>query len=268
MTENNRRTAQGRIPGRRPAYDRERRLTKVFVELADTMVDEFDVIDLLHTLAERTVSLLDADAAGIILSDQRGRLTVVAATSHEAELLELFEIQNAEGPCHDCFITGQTIVNVDLEAGPSPWPNFQVASQEAGYRSVHALPLRLRNQVIGAMNLFCAEPVTLSEDDVALGQALADVATIGLLQERAVRQKELLAEQLQTALNSRILIEQAKGALAERAGLDVDDAFRRMRAYSRRMRSPIGEVALAVIEGSLAIDVLQDAGEEPRPGDG
>jgi GAF domain-containing protein len=230
---------------------REKRLARVFVELADTLVADFDVIDLLHTLAERSVELLDADAAGLILADPRGQLHVLAATTDQARVLELFELQNSEGPCLDCFSSGQPVVNVDLVEVEARWPLFREATTAAGFRSVHALPLRLRGEVIGAMNLFCRHRSALSDDDIAIGQALTDVATIGLIQERTVRLGEVLAEQLQGALNSRILLEQAKGILAERTGVDVDSAFGLMRAHARRTNQQLGVVAAAVIDGSI-----------------
>lgn len=230
---------------------REQLLSQVFVELADTLVAEFDVLDLLHTLTDRSVDLLHADAAGIILVDQRGQLQVVASTSHQARVLELFELQTSEGPCVDCITTGEPVVNVDLDTAESRWPNFTTEINEAGYRCTHALPLRLRSQVIGAMNLFCRDESALSDDDLAVGRALADIATIGLLQERAVREQEILAEQLQSALNSRILVEQAKGALSERAQVDVDEAFGLIRNHSRQTRQPLSAVAAAVIDGSI-----------------
>lgn len=236
---------------------REHLLARVFVELADTLVDEFDVLELLHTLTERSVELLNADAAGIILIDQRGQLQVVASTSHEARGLEVFELQASEGPCVDCIKTGEPVVNVDLREAESRWPNFRPAATAAGYRSTHAIPLRLRTQVIGAMNLFCVHQSTLSDDDLSVAQALSDIATIGLLQERAVREHELLAEQLQAALNSRILVEQAKGALSERAQVDVDEAFRMIRDYSRKTRQPLSVVAAAVIDGSITSEDLR-----------
>jgi transcriptional regulator with GAF, ATPase, and Fis domain len=234
----------------------ERRMTQVFVELADTMVDEFDALDFLNTLTERTVELLQADAAGVILNDLRGTLHVVASTSNQAAIVELFELQNEEGPCLDCFRSGQPVVNVDPEEARTRWPRFSAAAAEAGYESTHAIPLRLRDSVIGAMNLFCASRSDLSEEDQALGQALADIATIGLLQERAVRHSELIAEQLQTALNSRILIEQAKGVLLARAGVDVEEAFRLIRAHSRRTNQPLRSVAAAVLDGTLGEEEL------------
>lgn len=235
---------------------REQRLTRVFVELADTLVDEFDTLGFLHTLTDSSVELLGADAAGLILSNQRGQLQVVASTSHQDKVLELFELQSSEGPGLDCFDSGEAVVNVGLAEFEERWPTFHTATMAAGFRSAHALPMRLRDQVIGAMSLFCVDQSTLSEGDVALARAMADVATIGLLHERAVREQGLLAEQLQTALNSRVLIEQAKGALAERAHVDVNDAFRMMRNYSRRTAQPLSGVATLVIGGSIDLTLL------------
>lgn len=232
---------------------REQRLGRVFVELADTLVDDFDVIGLLHVLCDRSVELLEADAAGLILADQHGRLQVLASTSEEAHLLELFVLQNEEGPCLDCYKTGRQIVNVDLAEVDKRWPRFHTASVEAGYRSTHALPLRLRGQSIGALNLFCVGNSTLEQDDIDLGQALCDIATVALLQVRASRESELLAEQLQGALNSRIVIEQAKGVLTARADIDLDTAFTLMRDYSRHNHQYLSAVASAVIDGTLTI---------------
>jgi len=236
---------------------REHRLADVFVELADTLVDDFDVIDLLHTLTERCVEFLQADAAGLMLADHNGQLQVLACTTDQARVLELFELQNSEGPCLDCFTSGEPVVNIDLAEVEVRWPRFRAATAEAGFRSVHALPLRLRGQVLGALNLFCIHRSTLSADDLAVGQALSDVATIGLLQERTVRQGEMLAEQLQSALNSRILIEQAKGIFAERAGVDMDRAFALMRSHARRTRQQLGSVAISVIDGSIDLTQLR-----------
>lgn len=236
---------------------REQRLVRTFVELADTLVSEFDFVDLLHTLAERSVELLDADAAGIILADQRGHLQVVASTTEEAHFLELFALQVSEGPCVDCFNSGHPVANVQLDEAADRWPNFTPAAAKAGFQSTHAVPLRLRDQVLGVVNLFCSSRVTLSDSDLAVGQALADVASIGLLQERAMLQQELLAEQLQAALNSRIRIEQAKGVLAERAGIEIEQAFAMMRQFSRQSSRRLSEVATGVIEGSIDASELQ-----------
>jgi transcriptional regulator with GAF, ATPase, and Fis domain len=229
----------------------EQRLTQVFVELADTLVDEFDALDFLHTLTERSVELLSVDAAGVILSDLHGHLQVVASTSSDARALELFELHSDEGPCLDCFTTGRVVANVGAAEATQRWPRFSTAFAQAGYQSAHAVPLRLRNQVIGAMNLFCVDQMVLHDEDLALAQALADVATIGLLQERAIHESGLIAEQLQTALNSRILIEQAKGVLRGLAQVSVDEAFRLLRGHSRRHQMPLRDVAAQVIDGTI-----------------
>ena len=230
---------------------REQLLTRTFVELADTLVTDFDALDLFHMLTDRAVELLGADQAGLILADHRGRLQVVASTSHAVQLLEVFQLQNEEGPCLACVQSGHAQVNLDLEEVEERWPRFRAAAREAGFRSTHAIPMRLRSEVIGSLNLFCVGQSMLSDDDVALGQALADVATIGLLQERVIKQQEVLSEQLQTALNSRILIEQAKGVLAERAGVGIDEAFDLIRAHSRRSRQPLLQVARGVASGEI-----------------
>ncbi|TDD30268.1 ANTAR domain-containing protein [Kribbella turkmenica] len=232
---------------------RERRITQVFVELADTLVDDFEVVDFLRTLAEVSVELLDVDAAGLMLADEDGVLRVMASSEDQAELLELFELQQDEGPCPECFRTGTPVVNVGLRR----WPDFAAAAAAGGYFTAHALPLRLRQQVIGALNLFRTSTEPLGEEDVALGQALADIATIGLLHERRVRGQQVLAEQLQHALNSRILIEQAKGMLAERVGLSPAAAFTAMRSHARGTGQRLSAVAQGVLDGSLETSELQ-----------
>ncbi len=234
----------------------EQRLTQVFVELADTLVDEFDALDFLSTLTERSVELLGADAAGVMLVDLRGGTQVVASTSDTVKLLELFELQNDEGPCLDCLQSGRPVVNVGSAEAAARWPRFTHAAADVGFQAAHALPLRLRDSVVGAMNLFYTGSTDLDDGDIALGQALADVATIGLLQERAVRESSLIAEQLQTALNSRILVEQAKGVLMASAGVDVDQAFRLMREFSRRTNQPLRHVAGAVIAREITAEDL------------
>ncbi|MGY1617854.1 GAF and ANTAR domain-containing protein [Geodermatophilus sp. SYSU D00691] len=227
------------------------RLAHVFVELADTLVEEFDPVDFLQVLVDRCVELLDADAAGLVLADQRGDLQLVAATEERARLLELFQLDVREGPCLDCFSSGVAQANIDLAAVSDRWPRFRPAAVAAGFGGAHALPMRLRRQVIGALNLFTDAPRRLSADDVAVGQAMADVATIGLLHERNLHDQTVLSEQLQTALNSRVLIEQAKGVLAARAGLSVAEAFVRMRAHARRHGLALTAVAEAVVAGRL-----------------
>src|SRR5215213_4922374 len=247
-------------PGRRGwegMMAREQRLAEVFVELADTLVEEFDVVDFLQTLTERSVELVDTDAAGLMLDDQRGNLHVVAYTDESARLLELFELQKAEGPCVECFATGQVIANVDLTDSRSRWPVFTEAALEVGFTYSHALPLRLRGQVLGALNLFAVERKGLTDDHLAVAQGMADVATIGLLHERAVRDQVVLAEQLQTALHSRIVIEQAKGVLSAQSGSSVGEAFRVMRIHARRTGAPLTAVAEAIVVRELAFENLE-----------
>lgn len=244
-------------PERRPDMVTQERLLDVFVELADTLVAEFDVIDFLHTLTETSVELLDANAAGLMLADQRGDLQVVASSTEETRMLELFELQHDEGPCLDCYRQGQPIVNIDPDEAERRWPAFGAAVRAAKFTSVHALPLRLRDEVIGSMNLFLARPGGLSPESLNLGQGLADIATIGLLQERAIREKQVLAEQLQGALNSRVLIEQAKGILAERHDVEMDGAFTAMRTHARRSGRPLLQVASQVIDGTFDDSTLR-----------
>lgn len=228
------------------------RLAEVLVELADTLVDEFDVVEFLQRLTERCVELLEVDAAGLMLVDSRGNLQAIASSIESVRSLELFELQNREGPCLECFSTGRQIVNVDLEQERPRWPTFTMAAIEAGYRRSHALPMRLREQVIGAVNLFStAEDHELSTEEVDIGQAMADIATIGLLNERAVRERDVVATQLQSALDTRILIEQAKGVLAVRAGIEVHEAFSVMRRHARSHGLSLTIVASAVVNGTF-----------------
>lgn len=223
------------------------RLAEVFVQVADTLVDEFDLIEFLQMVTSQTSELVDARDAGLLLADHHGRLQLMAASDERTQMLELFQVQTVEGPCQDCFRQGAPVVNADLREAADRWPKFAPRAVEAGFRSVHAFPLRLRKDVIGALNLFGDDAGQMERNDVALVQALADVATIGLMQERAVRRGEVLSEQLQSALNSRIVIEQAKGALAQIHSISTDEAFAMLRAFSRRNNLRLGDVASAVI---------------------
>jgi transcriptional regulator with GAF, ATPase, and Fis domain len=240
-------------------------LSDTFVELTDTMVAGFDVIDFLHLLTDRSAQLLDVSAAGLLLADPRGELRVVAASSEAARLLELFQLQNDQGPCLDCYRSGQPVQAADLDAEAARWPRFALAALQAGFAAVQALPMRLREQVIGALNLFRAEPGAFDPADVRIGQALADVATISLLHERSMRHSDALNEQLQTALNSRVLIEQAKGKLAERLGLDMDQAFNLLRDYARNRNLRLSDLAQTFIEGSETLASLTVTSPPQRP---
>jgi len=223
------------------------RVAEVFVEVADTLVDEFDVIEFLQLVTVRTAELLDAAAVGLLLADQHDELQFMAASDEAAKYLELFEVQHAEGPCLDAFRTGTPVFAPDIGADGHRWPRFTRRVTDAGFGSVHAMPMRLRGDVIGALNLFGRHPGGIDAGDVRIVQALVDVATIGLLQERAIRRGEVLTEQLQGALNSRVVIEQAKGALAQIHGVTVDEAFELMRSFARRNGRRLSQVAQAVV---------------------
>ena len=242
-------------------------LSDTFVALADTMVDDFDVIDFLHMLTDRSARLLSVSAAGVVLADPRGQLRVAAASSDEAGLIELFQVQNDQGPCLDCFRTGQPVTAADLAGPGQRWPRFASSAVRAGFRSVDALPMRLRDQVIGALNLFRASPGTFDPADIRVGQALADVATISLLQERSMRHSDTLNEQLQTALNSRVVIEQAKGKLAERLGLDMGQAFNLLRDYARARNLRLSALAQAFIDGTEPLPGLAASAPAQQKGD-
>jgi ANTAR domain/GAF domain len=233
----------------RPRTEREELISLAFVTLADTLIDEYDVIDLLDRLAGFSVQLLPADAAGIVLGDARRELRAVAASDEAAHVMELLQLQSNEGPCLDCFQSAGPVSVADLAETSSRWPTFVAAvAQRGDFRSVHALPLRLRGRAIGALNLFGAAPGPLPELDLALGQALADVATIGILQERAIRRGEVLNEQLQSALNSRVIIEQAKGALAQHGQLAPAVAFERLRHYARSHNLKLTHLARRIVD--------------------
>jgi GAF domain-containing protein len=232
------------------------RLAQVLVELADTLVAGFDLMDFLHTLTERCVELLEVDAAGLLLADSGGILRLVAASAEQARVVELFQIQNDEGPCVDSYRTGQVVVANDIRANPAAakWPQFAATAAEMGFAGVHAIPMRLRDQVIGTLNLFRSAPETLSPAVGVAARALVDVATIGILQERAVHQQEVVTAQLQVALNSRVIIEQAKGIIAERLRTTPDEAFFVLRGYARVHNQRLTQLAGDVINGITSIN--------------
>jgi transcriptional regulator with GAF, ATPase, and Fis domain len=238
----------------------------VFVEMADTLVDEFDLIEFLQLVTARTAELADVSAVGLLLADHHGQLQFMAASDEATRLLELFQIQHHEGPCLDAFVSRVPVVNADLSRAADRWPLFAPRASDSGFHSVHALPLRLRSEVIGALNLFGTGTGTLAPADVQVVQALADVATIGLLQERAIHRAEVLTEQLQGALNSRVVIEQAKGALARTHGVGVDEAFEKLRSYARRTNCKLSDVANAVITEPDTIPSLTRADQHPVQG--
>ncbi len=237
---------------RRGVRTREQALAEVFVSLADTLVDDYDVVDLLDELVAACVDLLGATAAGLLLDDQKGNLAVVASSSEETRLLEIYQLQNNEGPCLDCVRSRTAVLSDDLAGDRDRWPVFVPAALDAGVRSVVAVPLRLRNETIGGLNLFHNGSEPVNQEDQALAQALADVATIGILQQRSAHRSTMMAEQLQHALNSRVAIEQAKGVLAERNGIGVEAAFNALRRHARGHNLKLTDVALGVVRGEIA----------------
>ncbi len=229
------------------------RLVDVFVEVADTLVDEFDLIDFLHNLADHAVTVSGASSAGLLLADQHDALHFMAASGQDARNLELLQLHHSEGPCIDCFRTHEPLITTDLRQETQRWPDFAPRAIEAGVRSVHAFPMRLRDRVIGAMNVFGEEPMPLGPEDVKIVQAMADVATIAILQERAIASAELLTEQLQGALNSRIVIEQAKGVVSREHDVSVDEAFEALRAHARNHHLRLVDLAHDVVTGEVRL---------------
>jgi GAF domain-containing protein len=231
------------------------RLAQTFVELADTLVAGYDLMEFLQTLTERCVELLEVDAAGLLLVGADGALRLVAASTEQARMVELLQLQHDEGPCPDSFRTGRAVIVSDIGSpeAAARWPRFAAAAAELGLAGVHSLPMRLRDQVIGTLNLFTSTAGSLDPAVARAARALVDVATIGILQERAIRERELVAGQLQTALNSRVVIEQAKGILAERLQTSPDEAFLLLRRYARNHNHALTELARDVIRGTAPI---------------
>lgn len=227
------------------------RLAETFVELADTLVTDFDTMDLLHRLTERCVELLGVDAAGLLLAESGTTLRLAASSTEHARVLELFQLQDEEGPCMESYHDGEVVTVADVSEEQQRWPRFAAAARELGFIAVHAVPMRLREETIGSLNLFHSTPTALDAATARVARSLADVATIGLLQERTVRRQETLTEQLRTALDSRVSIEQAKGILAERLNVDLEQAFTTLREYGRRHSRRLRDVCQAVIDGSL-----------------
>jgi transcriptional regulator with GAF, ATPase, and Fis domain len=237
---------------------REEKIVTTFVEFADAMVDDFDVVDFMHRLVQRSMELLDCAEVGLLLANAEGTLQVMASSSERSEALELLQSQNEEGPCFECYRTAQQVSSADLASERERWPAFAPAAVAYGIRSVHAIPMRVREQTIGALNLFRSEVGHLAERDVPLGQGIADVAAVALLQERALRETRGVVAQLQGALNSRVLIEQAKGVLAERAHISVDEAFASVRGYARAHNRRLSDVARDVVDGRLSASDLAE----------
>jgi hypothetical protein len=236
--------------------DREGAIIDAFVHLSDTLVEDYDVIDFLHYLTAQCVELTGVDEVGVMIGAGAGRLQAVAASTERSHLLELFELQNDDGPCLDAFRGGITVTAEQLSEQAERWPKFAPRAVAAGFGSVHSIPMQLRSEVIGAVNLLCVEPGALSLGDARLVRALSDIATVGILQQRTISDVELINTHLTAALNSRIRIEQAKGVVAERAGTTVDEAFAMIRTYARSRQLGLTAVCEGIVDNT--IDVQQD----------
>lgn len=233
---------------------RDARLLRTFVMLADTLVDDYDVVDLLQTLVDACEEQLDASAAGILLADPRGSLELIVSTSDDGWLVEVMQLAADAGPCEVCFHTGAPVAVPSIASSGEEWAPFRDAAVHSGFAAADAIPLRLRDTVIGTLNLLRAEEGPMPEDQRAAAQALADVATIGILHERTARESQILSEQLQLALSSRVVIEQAKGVVSYINGVSIDEAFTLIRDYARRHRLPLREVAARLVSRELTID--------------
>jgi GAF domain-containing protein len=236
--------------------DREASVSAAFVSIANSLVDGFDMVELLTQLTADCALLLDIDAAGMLLADERGILHVAGASSDDTRDLELFQLQRDEGPCLDCYHAGVAVLVDDLAASADRWPQFVPAARAVGFVAVHALPMRLRQSVLGTLGLFSSRPGALSESDLTLAQALAHVASIALVTEKAASDQTMINTQLKTALTSRIVLEQAKGLLAQTGGLDMDRAFSVLRRYSRDHGLRLSEVAESLVTRTLSTELV------------
>jgi GAF domain-containing protein len=236
------------------AMTREMRLLELFATLADTLVDDYDVVDLLQTLVDACQELLDASDAGILLADPTGELELIASTSEAADLVEVMQLAAESGPCIECFLTGTSVSVPDIAADSDGWPLFRQAALESGFAAVEAIPMRLRNTTIGTLNLLRSSQGALPAADMSAARAFADVATIGILHERTLREKESLSTQLQTALNSRIKIEQAKGVVSFTADVPIPEAFAMIRSYARTRGLRLSEVAARVVSREIRFE--------------
>jgi GAF domain-containing protein len=247
MTMNKRREA---------AITRESLVSQTFLQLADTLVADFDIIDLLTVLTDRCIEIVDADAVGILLADAEGNLRLMAASSEQARLLELFQLQNEEGPCLEAFSTGLPVFEDELRSALERWPRFTPYAVGAQFECVYALPMRLRQTIIGALNLFRSSPGPMPEADIRLAQAFADVASVAILHDQATREAHIRDGHLQHALDSRVIVEQAKGMVSQHLHIDMATAFNHIRTHARNNNLQLTAVASEIVAGTIRLDRL------------
>ncbi len=228
-------------------------MVRVLVSMADTLVSDFDPVDLFYELVVSCTDLLDVAQAGLLLTDGNGELRVVAASSEATGVVELLEVDNQGGPGMEAFRTGRPVRSGDLAGSNARhrWTEFGEAALAAGFRAVTAVPMRLRGQVLGALDLFSTETVDLTDEDLTVAQAMADLATIAILQDRATIDDRTLISQLRTALDTRVVIEQAKGIVAHEADLTMDEAFGRIRNHARSNNERLRDISAAIVSGDL-----------------
>lgn len=235
---------------------RERDIIRAFVDLTNELVDDYDVVEMLSRLTTSCAQMLDIASAGLLLADAQGVLHLVASSSERTEHLEILQLQREEGPCLDCYRDGRAVVAADLETIKERWPQFHEAAEAGGFASVHALPMRLRDSVLGTLGLFGESSGSLAQEDLALAQALVHVASVALVNEKSAADHATVNQQLQHALNSRIVVEQAKGVLAHTGGLEMDAAFAVLRRYARDRGRRLTDVAAEVTRRELRGETL------------
>ena len=238
------------------ADQRERDIVRAFVDLSTDLVNDYDVLEMLSQLTTNCAALLDVASAGLLLADQRGVLHVAAASSERTQQLELFQLQRAEGPCLDCYRSGAAVIVPDMVAEQERWPEFSQAALGAGFKSVHAVPMKLRGNVLGALNLFGESVGRLEDSDLDLAQALAHVASVAIVNEKSASDHMTVNSQLQHALTSRIVVEQAKGVIAHALDLEIDDAFIVLRGYARDHGRKLSEIAHEVVNREIRGETL------------
>jgi len=231
-------------------------LALAVVEFADALVSDLDIVDPLHVLTSRCVELLGVHAAVLMLPDERGQLRVMAGSSGQAHLLALFELKTGEGPSLGCYRAGRPVSDTNLDRPDPRWPRFSDRARRDGFASMHALPLRQHEDIIGVLGLLSTAAGPISDGDARIMQALARLATVTVLRQRTIQHLQVIVEQLQSALSSRVLVEQAKGVVAERFKIDMSMAFETLRNHARRTNLRLSDLAQCVVDGAVEADQL------------